>query len=40
MKVKKLLTQLDDPFILKKARIKSFKEATDEDITTLKKLSN
>jgi len=40
MKVKKLLTQLDDPFILKKARIKSFKEATDEDITTLKKLSD
>lgn len=39
LKVKKLLTNLE-PSILKKAKVKGFKEATDEDIAILKKLSN
>ncbi len=38
-KVKKYLLNLD-PTILKKARIKGFKEVNDADITTLKKLVN
>lgn len=39
-KVKKLITNIDNPLILKKAKIKAFKEATDEDFKTLKILSN
>ncbi len=38
-KVKKLITGLNDPTILNKAKVKAFKEATDEDISILKKLS-
>lgn len=37
--VKKLLTELKDQSILNKAKIKAFKEATDEDLGLLKKLS-
>ncbi len=39
-KVKQLITTIDDPLILKKAKIKTFKEATDEDFKILKILSN
>ncbi|MBC7189448.1 PhnD/SsuA/transferrin family substrate-binding protein, partial [Candidatus Aerophobetes bacterium] len=39
-KVKKLITNIDNPLILKKAKIKAFKEATDEDFKILKILSN
>lgn len=39
-KVKQLITTIDDPLILKKAKIKKFKEATDEDYKILKTLSN
>ncbi len=39
-KVKKLISELDDKNILKKAKVKGFKEATDEDMVLLKKLGN
>jgi len=38
-KLKKIITNLE-PDILKKAKIKGFKDATDEDFAKLKKLSN
>ncbi|WP_068859746.1 phosphate/phosphite/phosphonate ABC transporter substrate-binding protein, partial [Thermodesulfovibrio sp. N1] len=38
-KVKEIITNLE-PDILKKAKIKGFKEVTDKDVATLKKLSN
>lgn len=38
-KVKKLITELNDQTILSKAKVKGFKESTDEDYKTLKKLS-
>lgn len=37
--VKKLITELKDSDILNKAKVKAFKEATDEDMAILKKLS-
>ncbi|MCX7723966.1 MAG: PhnD/SsuA/transferrin family substrate-binding protein [Thermodesulfovibrio sp.] len=38
--VKKLITELKDREILNKAKIKAFKEATDEDLAILKKLGS
>ncbi|GAQ95362.1 phosphate/phosphite/phosphonate ABC transporter binding protein [Thermodesulfovibrio aggregans] len=38
-KVKKLITELNDQTILSKAKVKGFKESTDEDYKILKKLS-
>ncbi|MCX7914323.1 MAG: PhnD/SsuA/transferrin family substrate-binding protein [Thermodesulfovibrionales bacterium] len=38
--VKKLITKIDDPKILKSAKVKAFKEATNEDMALLKRLSN
>lgn len=38
--VKSLLTNIDDPLILKSAKIKGFKVPSDEDISLLKRLSN
>ncbi|MCS7202854.1 MAG: phosphate/phosphite/phosphonate ABC transporter substrate-binding protein [Thermodesulfovibrio sp.] len=39
-KVKSLITKLDNPLILKSAKIKGFKEVKNEDILLLKKLGN
>lgn len=39
-KVKKLITELQDMTILNKAKLKAFKEATNEDLAILKKLSH
>lgn len=36
-KVKKIITHIEDPSILKKAKIKGFKDASDEDFTILKR---
>ncbi|MCX8030851.1 MAG: phosphate/phosphite/phosphonate ABC transporter substrate-binding protein [Thermodesulfovibrionales bacterium] len=38
-RVKKLVTKIDNPEILKSAKVKAFKEATDSDVALLKRLS-